>query len=183
LKSAEKKKILVFDTSAISALFHISIFEKLIEFKHSVGYDIELIIPKEVFEELKRYKEIMKIKKILNQIFKIYDTPKEILEEIRAKNDRLELGELGVLSLAYYLARQDFKSSVTAIIDDKKGRKVADELGLEKHGTLWLIIYLKKLKIIDKEKAKDAVMKLPIKGFYITNEELKNAIAEIEKDC
>jgi hypothetical protein len=53
LKSVEKKKILVFDTSAISALFHISIFEKLIEFKHSVGYDIELIIPKEVFDELK----------------------------------------------------------------------------------------------------------------------------------
>jgi len=60
---------------------------------------------------------------------------------------------------------------------------VADELGLEKHGTLWLIIYLKKLKIIDKEKAKGAVMKLPIKGFYITNEELNKAIAEIERDC
>jgi hypothetical protein len=34
-----------------------------------------------------------------------------------------------------------------------------------------------------KKKAKDAIMKLPIKGFYITNEELKKAIAEIERDC
>ena len=183
MKSVEKKKILAFDASVISALIRISIFEKLIEFKHSFSHDIELIISKEVFDELKRYKEMMKIKKILNQIFKIYDTPKEILKEIKSRNDRLGLGELGVLSLAYYLARQDFKSSVTAIIDDKKGRKVADKLGLEKHGTLWLIIYLKKLKIIDKEKAKGAVMKLPIKGFYITNEELNKAIAEIERDC
>jgi hypothetical protein len=61
----------VFDTSVISALFHINILEKLIEFKHSFGHDTELILPKEVFDELKNYKEIMKIEHILKQIFKI----------------------------------------------------------------------------------------------------------------
>jgi predicted nucleic acid-binding protein len=182
LESIKKKKILVFDTSVISALFHINILEKLIEFKHSFGHT-ELILPKEVFDELKNYKEIMKIEHILKQIFEIYDVPAHILKEISLKKRRLGLGEVSTLALALYLSKQTPQLSVIAIIDDEKGRKVAEELGLEKHGTLWLIIYLKKLKIIDKEKAKDAVMKLPIKGFYITNEELKKTIAEIERDC
>jgi len=70
LEKVERKKILVFDTSVISALFHINILEKLIEFKHSFSH-IELILAKEVFDELKNYKEIMKIEHILKQIFKI----------------------------------------------------------------------------------------------------------------
>jgi predicted nucleic acid-binding protein len=182
LEKVERKKILVFDTSVISALFHINILEKLIEFKHSFSH-IELILAKEVFDELKNYKEIMKIEHILKQIFKIYDVPTDILKEISLKNRSLGQGELSTLALALHLSKQDTQLSVIAIIDDERGRKVADKLRLEKHGTLWLIIYLKKLKIIDKEKAKKAVMKLPIKGFYITNEELNKAIAEIEKDC
>jgi predicted nucleic acid-binding protein len=183
LESIKKKKILVFDTSVISALFHINILEKLIEFKHSFGHDTELILPKEVFDELKNYKEIMKIEHILKQIFKIYEVPAHILKEISLKNRNLGQGELSTLALALHLSKQDTQLSVITIIDDERGRKVADKLRLQKHGTLWLIIYLKKLKIIDKEKAKKAVIKLPIKGFYITNEELKKAVAEIEKDC
>jgi hypothetical protein len=42
----------VFDTSVVSALFHINILEKLVEFKHSFEHT-ELILPKEVFDELK----------------------------------------------------------------------------------------------------------------------------------
>ena len=183
MESIERKKILVFDTSVISALFHINILEKLIEFKHSSAHNTELILAKEVFDELKNYKEIMKIEHILKQIFKIYDVPSHILKKISLKNRSLGQGELSTLALALHLSKQDTQLPVIAIIDDERGRKVADKLRLEKHGTLWLIIYLKKLKIIDKEKAKGAVMKLPIKGFYITNEELNKAIAEIEKDC
>jgi len=56
LESIERKKILVFDTSVISALFHINILEKLIEFKNSFSH-IELILAKEVFDELKNYNE------------------------------------------------------------------------------------------------------------------------------
>jgi predicted nucleic acid-binding protein len=182
LESIERKKILIFDTSVISALFRINILEKLIESKHSFSH-IELILPKEVFDELKNYKEIMKIEHILKQIFKIYDVPIDILKEISLKNRSLGQGELSTLALALHLSKQDTQLSVITIIDDEKGRKVADKLRLQKHGTLWLIIYLKKLKIINKEKAKKAVIKLPIKGFYITNEELKKAVAEIEKDC
>jgi predicted nucleic acid-binding protein len=182
LESSERKKIFVFDTSVVSALFHIDILEKLIEFKHSFNH-IELILPKEVFDELKNYKEIMEIEHILKQIFKIYDVPIDILKEINLKHRGLGQGELSTLALASNLSKQDTQLSVIAIIDDERGRKVADKLRLEKHGTLWLVIYLKKLKIIDKEKAKKTVRKLRIKGFYITNEELKKAIAEIERDC
>ena len=46
------------------SLFRIN-FRKLVEFKHGFGHDIELIIPKEVFDELKNYKEITKIEYIL----------------------------------------------------------------------------------------------------------------------
>jgi len=123
------------------------------------------------------------IEDLLKRIFKVLETPEEIMREIGLRKHGLGLGELSVLAVATFLIQQETQSSVITIIDDKRGRRAAEELGLKRHGTLWMIIQLKKHGIINKEEAIKIVGKLPYQGFHLNGETLKQAIREIRSDC
>ena len=181
--TTKRNIIMIFDTSVIIELFYANILEKLNNYKNSIGYNIEFILPNIVLEELKKDRMISKIDNILKQIFKIYDVPIEIMKEIKSKKPTLELGELSVLAIATLIRQKNPSSSVIVIIDEKKGRKVAEELGLEKHGTLWIIIQFKKQKVISEKEAIEIVKGLPYRGFYLDKEKLEQAIERIKIDC
>ena len=125
-------------------LFHANILEKLVNYRDYAGHNVELILPNKVFEELKKSRKMGEIEDLLKRIFKVLETPEEIMREIGLRKHGLGLGELSVLAVATFLIQQETQSSVITIIDDKRGRRAAEELGLKRHGTLWMITQLKK---------------------------------------
>jgi predicted nucleic acid-binding protein len=171
---------MVFNTSVVSELFHVSILEKLKDYSNSVGHSIEYVLPDIVFNELKKDRIIGKSEELLKQIFRILKTPEETLNELSVIRPSLGPGELSVLATVSSLTQQNTQSSIITIIDDKKGRKAAEELGLERHGTLWIILQLKANNIISKEKAVEIVMKLPYRGFHISEKEIEKVIKKIK---
>lgn len=73
----------------------------------------------------------------------------------------LDPGEAEVLALAYQL-KPDF-----VIIDELKGRKMANYLGIDVIGTLGLLLMSKELKII--AEVKPLMQQLKKKGIWISN--------------
>lgn len=175
------KKILIFDTSAISVLFRISLLNKIIAYKKATN--VELMLPSVVHDELRRYKSFPRIKEFLEQNFKVIIPPNEVMEEIERKKSGLGPGEISVIASVISITREDNEAIVMAIIDDKRGRKSAKAINLEVHGSLWIITQLKKHNIITKEEAVNSIRTLPQHGFHISEEDLQAVIEEIRRDC
>jgi len=174
---------MVFNASVVSELFHTGILGKLTNYRDSIRHYVEFVLPDAVFNELKKDRSIGENEELLRQIFKIHRTPEEILSELRLRKRNLGPGELSVLAVASSLIQQNPQSSIIVVIDEKKGRRAAEELGLKRHGTLWIILQLKANKVISREKAIEIVRKLPHRGFHISEKELEKAIKNVESDC
>ena len=179
----KQNKVMIFDTSVIIELLHANILDKLNDYRNSTDHNIEFILTDVVFEELRKGKRVEKIESLLKQIFEIYETPTKIMNKISSRKLALGPGELSVLAIATLIKQRNPSLSITVIMDDKKGRKAAKELGLEVHGTLWIIIQLKKEKIISKEEAIRIVNELPYRGFHLDKEILDQIIKKINIDC
>jgi len=178
-----RKVIMVFDTSVLIELSCAGVLEKLANYKDYVGHDVELVLPDKVLEELMRGKGTKKVEGFLKRTFMVLRAPEEVMREIGLRKPGLGPGELSVLAVATSLMRREPSTSVIAIIDDRRGRKAAEELGLERHGTLWLIIQLKARGIISRREAMEMVEGLPARGFHLNGGTLKRALKKIESDC
>ncbi|HLI46950.1 MAG TPA: DUF3368 domain-containing protein [Geobacterales bacterium] len=150
--------------------------DKLVAYKEAMN--VELVLTEEVYSELMRNDAFKDIENFLMRNFKKFNTPSNIIEEIRLSNPNLGPGELSVLASAIYILRQNNETTPTAIMDDRKGRKAAKSLNLNVHGTLWIILQLKNSGIISKARAMEVIRSLPERGFYIKGEELQEAITK-----
>lgn len=134
------KKIIISDTSCLIALTKI---ERLVLLKDIFG---QVIISKEVQEEFGLdLPEWIKVVKNTN-------TKKQT--ELEGKLDK---GEASAIALAL-----TFEDSIL-IIDEKKGRKIAQDLDLEIIGTLRILLLAKEKNLI--ENIKSEVEKLNQQGF------------------
>lgn len=172
---------MIFDTSVISALSRISLLDKIIAYKEATN--VELMLPSEVYNELKRYRSFSEIEKHLKQGFKIITPLDEVVEDVKKRKLGLGPGEISVIATAISVAKEDNEATVITIIDDKRGRRSAKDFGLEIHGSLWMIIQLKRHRVITKEEAISAIKALPQHGFHASEEDLQTAIEEAQKDC
>lgn len=178
----KRKIIIVFDTSAICVLSRINLLSKTVAYREKTS--AELILPSEVYNELKRWREFPEIEKSLKQCFRITSPDRAVEEEIEKRRRGLGPGEISVIATAMSIVKENNDNvAIITIIDDKKGRKVARDFDLETHGSLWMIIQLKRHNIITRGEAVYAIKALPQHGFYISEEDLQAAVREAERDC
>jgi predicted nucleic acid-binding protein len=174
---------MVFNTSVVIELSRANVLEKLVDYRSSTGLDVEFILPGEALEELRKGRGAEGFESLLRRIFTVLEAPKEIVKEISLMKPSLGPGELSVLAVASLLVRRETMSSVVAIVDDRRGRKAAEELGLERHGTLWIILQLKRHRVISGREAMEIAEELPRWGFHLDAETLEQAMRKIKADC
>ncbi|MDW8034690.1 MAG: hypothetical protein RMI79_07175 [Nitrososphaerota archaeon] len=153
--------IIIFDTSVIIELIRKNLVEDLARYKESVK--AELILPSEVLDELR--KGSMNCNSISPRFFKVVSIDREIAKELRLRYLGLGDGEVGVLSTGLFFKKHSASEIIILVVDDSYARKVAKRLGFIVHGTLWLLLQLKKHKITSKEKIMQIVKELPDSGF------------------
>jgi predicted nucleic acid-binding protein len=85
----------------------------------------------------------------------------------------LDLGEVEVLSLAIQL-----KASLV-LIDDASGRLVAEALGLNAKGTVYVILSAARAGAITKGEAKNLITELIAAGFWISSEIVGRILNEL----
>jgi len=179
LKCEPDKIVLIFDTSVVIEFIKSSLLDGLIKYRNKNSANIEMMLPAEVLEELERSTINCNS---LHDIFKVVRAEKRIVERLKQRYLGLGDGEIGVLSIALAL-KNSSPSHIVLLIDDYYARKIAKSLGLDVHGTLWLIQQLKMHNIITKENAIKIVKELPSHGFYIDENTFSQVIETILKDC
>jgi len=114
----------------------------------------EVEVPSGVLEEVKKKED-----KAYQELMRVIDAGKISVEDIKKRLPKLGLGESSVIFLA--LMRDK-----TVILDDKRARKLARELGLEVIGTLSILKRLYEKGIL--AETPNAIYKRLIEiGFYI----------------
>lgn len=131
----------------------------------------EIIITKHVFDEVgekPQSEEFLAIKKAIDD------------EWIKVKKcegitSSLNKGEASSISIA-------LKEKSILITDDMRAIVTAEQLGIEAHGTLYIILEcLKKGKIENKEKAKKILGELVINGLYISSDLIADFYERLDK--
>ncbi|ATZ60823.2 MAG: DUF3368 domain-containing protein [Methanosarcinales archaeon Met12] len=139
-----------------------------------------VIIPREVFNEVvvrgrkEGYSEVVAIEEaIRGKWLQVKDAKVDLkLFEIAREIDR---GEAEAISLG-----RNIKADLI-LIDDATGRKVAESLGLNAKGTLYVILRGLKKNVLSKKIAKDYILELASSGFRLSPEVLGGVLREIEK--
>ncbi|MEM3551245.1 MAG: hypothetical protein QXV01_09180 [Candidatus Bathyarchaeia archaeon] len=176
---------LIFDTSAVTELLNANVLECLAIYKSSAK--AQLILPLDVRVELERDEVNSKLRKALEELlekglFRVLNPSEETISELKYRYPNLGNGEIGVLAIALTLKKHP-SVSVIPILDDEQARNVARKLGLEVHGTLWMLFELKKHHSISKKVAMKVIKQLPDRGFYILKDKLEEITKKIRKDC
>lgn len=176
--------VLIIDSSVIVEFINLDMLDKLA--KYGKITKAKMILPKTVRDELSRACNNVKVAEALHILtekntFEIINPPKDRMEEIGLIYRSLGEGEKGVLALA--LKFKESSKSAIALLDDKRARNACKELKVDFHGTLWVLIQLKKQGIIGKNEAVNCISKLPTHGFHICEETMRKVTAEVEKDC
>jgi predicted nucleic acid-binding protein len=183
LKNVNHK--LIFDTSVVTELIRAGLLDSLLIYRDIAK--VEMILPVDVRAELEREDVSWKFRDTLKsfierRLFRILNPAEDTVTELKHRYHSLGDGEIGVLATALTL-RKHSSTSVIAVLDDAQARNTAKKLGLKVHGTLWILVQLKKHQAINREVAIKAIKELPNRGFYIVNEKLWEIIKEVEKDC
>jgi len=125
--------LVVSDTSTITNLVKV---ERLDLLKHLFN---EVIIPQKVYDELTNYELNIDIIKNSNWIKVKKVTPSKTLEELKTILDE---GEAEAIILA-----KDIQASYL-IIDELKGRKIAEQIGLKITGLIGILLKCKEKGIV-----------------------------------
>ena len=123
----------------------------------------KILIPKEVYNEIMIEKggvEALALKRAINEKW-------ILIEEIEVNSvldsESLGKGEKEAISLAC-------KKKSTLLIDDNNARKYAALLGVECHGTLYVLYLAFLRRIIDKERARKILESIIREGFYVSTD-------------
>lgn len=128
------------------------------------GY--EVIIPKQVYEEIIKGEEIgkedaHKIETLIGKnIIKIEET--KVIKEVEKQN--LGKGEKAVISLAIN------KKISLILLDERKARRIARFYKLKPRGTIGVLVEAYKNKKIDKKEFNELIQNLVKKGYRISEE-------------
>jgi predicted nucleic acid-binding protein len=125
--------IVVSDTSVVSGLLQsdsLHILQKLYK---------NIVIPNEVFLELGQLDEVL-----FNQLFNDWIEVKQVSDNalLLELSSHLDLGEAEAITLA-----KDLKADIL-LIDEKKGRAIATQLGLSITGILGILIEAKRQNLV-----------------------------------
>ena len=155
-RSFKKSYILVFDTSTLIILMELDILDYL---RKSIERSlIDIVIPNGVREELRRGgREI-------NLPYTDVDINEKDLEGINDIPRSLGRGEFEAIATAYIWREH---SNIIVVSDDKKARSTCERLNLNCFGTLGLLEFLKKNRVITKEEAISILNKIPETSLYI----------------
>lgn len=139
----------------------------------------EITIPKEVYEEVvikgkeERYFDVIAIEAGIKEGWiKIKEEKIESFDDLISE---LDLGERALINLAKKL-----KPSLL-IIDDASARTIAESLGFNVKGTLYILLKAYKKGIIKQKEIKELIKRLIILGFRLSQEIYIEFLEEIEK--
>jgi len=181
------KTVLVFDASVIIELINAGILDDLRRYRDM--RNVTIMIPQAVVEELREEGVDPAVRGALDTllsegVFTPMDaTPVE--SELRFRHPALGQGEIGVIATAITLkgSPEFSEARVIPVLDDRKARRAASGQGLEVHGTLWLLLELKRSGALEKRKAIETLERMPERGFRISEHRLKEVIEEVKRDC
>jgi len=147
--------IVVSDTSPVRALIHLNLFS-LVE-----HYFSDIVIPPAVVAELER--PITKFVPIaVSSLGKVRVTPPSDLNLIQLLLRELDQGESEAIALAVELHAD------ALLIDESKGRAVAERMGIERIGALGLLARAKRDRLIPKIKPLLDELRDGL-GFYVSD--------------
>ncbi len=156
--------IVVSDTTCITNLMHI---ERLDVLK---GIFQEIIIPQRVYDELCAIPKQRILLQTQTWIVSQNIQNNTLYEQL---TEDLDLGEAEAITLAYEL------SSDYLIIDERKGRQVAENLGIKVIGLLGVLVLAKHQNIITA--VKPIALDLIRVGFYINQKLLLRVLQSVEE--
>jgi len=156
--------MIVSDSTALITLINIDEFELLSFFTQKV------FIPKEVYEEVALFEEA--------RVFLDVQIEKKFIE-VSMYDNHLLYDELNILldsgeSASITLA---LEKKMPLLIDEKKGRNVAQNMGIEIIGLIGMIRFLYKKEKISKIKTKEIMKKLSASSFRVSKK-LMNMVFE-----
>jgi len=157
-------KPLIFDATPLIYLGKINFIEKISYFPE------EKYTPGSVYEEVvvegkKSGKpEVFLIEKIIERkIIKIrIPTNDQYLSHLK-ENARIHNGDAHVLALAWEL-------DGVALLDDEEARGMAEIEGIDHHGTIYLLLRMKKMGLLTKKETLDGVNEMLRKGWRCSTE-------------
>src|SRR3989338_6753420 len=132
--------------------------EKLMTFRLPLEIDKEIIIPKQVYEEVvlkgkeERFFDALNVE---NSIKEGWIKVKEIDidKEVNRLASEIDIGEIALISLAKKLRPS------LLLIDDASGRAIAESMGFNVKGTLFILLKAYKKGIIQKVEIKELINK------------------------
>ncbi len=149
----------VLDTSVVIVLSKLGVLEKAL----NLFSDVE--VPSGVLEELERKKD-----ETYREFMRIVSRGMVHIEDVKKKFPRLGLGESSAILLALMKGK-------IVVLDDKRARKVARELGLQVIGTLSILKKLHDDGVLTQ--TPDAVYKRLLEtGFYVDKRLFKKIFLE-----
>ncbi len=149
--------MIVSDSTTLIVLYELKRFELLLNLFNKI------YIPKTVFDEINYKKDVILPEFIITK--KVDDRQKT--EELKMILDE---GESEAIVLALQM-------ELPLIIDEKKGRKIAKNLGLKIVGLLGIVLLNIKKGFISQEEAKDFLDKAIQEGFRINPKLIKELFA------
>lgn len=147
--------MIVSDSTALITLINIDEFELLSFFTQKV------FIPKEVYEEVALLDEA--------RVFLDVQIERKFIE-VSMYNNQLLYDELNILldsgeSASIILA---LEKKMPLLIDEKKGRNVAQDMGIDIIGLIGVIRFLYKKEKISKKRTKEIMQKLSTSSFRVS---------------
>lgn len=130
----------IFDTSSIVCIFQEAKFPKIID--NCLKRDYKLIIPAQVYDEIKVNINTFSYFKKYADDFTIRDTCGEHFEYLSRRYPRLHKGEIGVLSLGIEFSK--LNSSYICFLDEGLARSIGGQLHLRTAGIVGLSLWEKR---------------------------------------
>ena len=161
----------IIDSSCIILLIEIEEYEILL---HLLCCGNKIILTNQVIEEINNKIDFL-VKNIKKNGLIASDPDINLFNYLYNRYPNLGKGEISVLTIAI---KRTYENSI-CILDDKKARYVAQKMNINHHGTLWLIDYLHKNKIIEKEKSINILEKIKNSIFWIDNKLVDDYIISI----
>lgn len=132
----------------------------------------EVIIPFAVYTEISQKKESPEFLSLKKAIEEKWVKVEKITLLPSLRTVTLGEGEKEAISLAA-------KHKLILIIDDDMAKKYAEIMGVEPHGTLYVLILAVRKKILNKKEAVDILHQMMKAGFYISTDVYAIFLAEI----
>lgn len=169
---------LFLDTSVIVILWQTSLLDKLRALSRLTG--VSIAVTPQVLGELAKGPpaNLEAVRRACREGWMHVLSPGEgLIEELQLMFPNLGEGELSVIACV--------KTSMgaVAILDDERARRAADELGLAYHGTLWLVMKMKRSGLLSRQEALKVVEELVLHHFYVSEEIMEQVVSSIERDC